>query len=51
MSMRRAVIINYSLILVHTMEVGNVILLSTQGLPRSNNKVFLAYSLVKRAQN
>ena len=36
MLMRRAVIINYQLILVHTMEVENVILLSTQGLLRSN---------------
>ena len=35
MSMRRAVIINYLLILVHTTEVENVILLPTQGLCRS----------------
>ena len=41
MLMRRAVIINYQLILVHTMEVENVILLSTQGLLRSN-KVSMA---------
>ena len=36
MSMRRAVIINYKLITINTMEVENLILLSAQGLLRSN---------------
>ena len=42
MSMRRAVIINYKLFLVHMIEVENLILSSTQVLLIKSNEVSLA---------
>ena len=42
MSMRRAVIINFQLFLVHKIEVENLILSSTQVLLIKSNEVSLA---------